>query len=130
MTLNETEQLVLAYFLVEDAPKMYVDARFFLTEDFVRMFDDRIYYKIQELPSGPTSRHKALATQIVDLMIEKGALSTKRDKFGGVMHQFVPDVYKTMIAELAAANPLVAKAGAGGKDYWEGQFAALKAKSS
>jgi hypothetical protein len=129
MNLNDTEQLVLAYFLVEDAPKMYVDARFFLTEDFVRMFDDRIYYKIQEIPSAPTSRHKNLATQLVDLLIEKGALTTKRDKFGGVMHQFVAEVYRPLIAELAAANPLVAKAGAGGADYWEGEFARLKAQA-
>jgi hypothetical protein len=124
MTLNDTEQLVLAYFLAEDASKMYVDARFFLYEDFVRMFDDRIYYKIQELPHAPGGRHKALATQLVDRMIETGALSTRKDKFGGVMHQFQPDAYRALVAELAENTPLVAEARAAGPGFWDARFAA------
>jgi hypothetical protein len=124
MNLNDNEQLVLAYFLAEDAPKMYVDARFFLYEDFVRMFDDRIFYKIQELPNGPTTRHKNLATQIVDLMIEREALTTRKDKFGGVMHQFQPDAYRALVAELTDKSPLALEGKDKGPAFWDARFAA------
>jgi hypothetical protein len=52
---------------------------------------------------------------------------TKKNDFGGSMHQFQTDKFRGVIADLQANDRVIAKAKAEGPEYWERAFAELVA---
>jgi hypothetical protein len=119
MALNDVETRLYAYFLATDAPKTTVDGRFYPREDFVRIFKDRIYFGTAAAGSFTQAACENVANTIVDALIASGALTTTRDKFSVVLHQFVPATYKQTIQDLCDADALVRAAAGQGPGYWK-----------
>ena len=66
-----------------------------------------------------------VANEFIQLLIDEQALSTTRDNFGGVLHQFQTNTYRDLIKNLQASNPLVGRAQAAGPGFWDEAFATL-----
>jgi hypothetical protein len=125
MNLTALEQTVLAYFLTVEGPKVSIDGRFYLRDNFDQIFLDRIFFSAQSLVGGREQQHSKVAGWLVDKLIESGALSTARDTLGGTSHQFIPAKYKAAIKELAESNAICQLAQQGGPQFWQETFAKL-----
>ena len=127
MTFNELESTAFAYFLVSQGPSVNVAGRWFPRMDFIHIFEDKVQIACRKFGRRVVGTGTKIANEFVDLMIEKGALTVKKDDFGGTLHQFQLDPYRALIQELTAADPIVAKAQAAGPEFWEQAFAELTA---
>lgn len=125
MNLPPLESHLFAYFLLHGAKDVQFAGRWFPRHDFIAIFGDRMGIASRQFGPKVVAAKAGIAEPLVDHLLEKGALITKTDKFGGVMHQFQNDIYRQLIAELAAADAIIAKAQAGGADFWETTFAEL-----
>lgn len=127
MNLNPLEQHIFAFFLVKEADQVNIAGRFFPRKDFISTFEDKMRISLRKFGRGVSGNAQPVAEQFVDLLLEKGALSTQTDKFGGVMHQFQAEPYRAVISDLRNADPVVAKAQASGDAFWDETFAGLVA---
>ena len=125
MNLTELEEYVLAYFLSVDALSVSVDGRYFRREDFVRVFEDRIFYATQRFGSKIAGRHSNIAAPLVDRLIESGALSTSTDQWSVAWHRFDASKYRAVAKELIQSNTLCQRSEDAGPQFWEEAFAAL-----
>ncbi len=127
MNLSKLEEAILAYYLSHGAAKLDVVGRWYpfgelvltmktLFEPDVRPFGFKVAMATQK-PS------EAFLTQ----MVGRGAFATKENEFGGSMHQFLPDVYRTELKTVQAENALIQEASAAGEGFWEAKFAELTA---
>jgi hypothetical protein len=125
MNLTELEEYVMAYFLSVDALSVSVDGRYFRREDFVRVFEDRIFYATQQFGSKIAGRYSNIAVQIVDRLIESNALSTSTDQWSVTWHRFDTDKYKAVVKALIQSNTLCQRSKDASPRFWEEAFAAL-----
>ena len=125
MNLTELEETVLAHFLSVEAARVSVDGRYYRREDFVQIFQDRIFFASQQLVGGGVEQHSNIASLLVDKLIEEKGLSTVNDKWTGVSHQFAPARYKIVINELIESNAICQRAREGGSQFWQDVFAKL-----
>ena len=63
MNLTELEECVYAYFLSGEAMIVTVDGRFYRREEFVRVFEDRLFYATQRFGGGVAGRYSNIAQQ-------------------------------------------------------------------
>jgi hypothetical protein len=66
-----------------------------------------------------------VAHAFLDLLLERGGFSTTKDSLS-TMHQFQAKPYQDCIKNLQETDPIIAKARAGGPNFWQDIFAALK----
>jgi hypothetical protein len=125
MQLNELEKYVLAYFLAGDAITVTVEGRFYGRAEFVRVFEDRIFYATQQLGAAAARRHPAIANYLVDKLIEEKALSSVNDQYTGISHQFDDGKYRTVVRALIESNSICERAQAAGQSFWEETFTRL-----
>jgi hypothetical protein len=123
--LTELEEYVLGFFLSVDALSVSVDGRYFRREDFVRVFEDRIFYVTQQFGGKIAGRHSNIAVPLVDRLIESNALSTSTDQWSVTWHRFDPSKYRAVVKELIQSNILCQRSKDAGPQFWEEAFAAL-----
>jgi hypothetical protein len=123
--LTDLEQHLLAYYASGQAKDLNIAGRFYPYGELVLILEDKVKIAARKFGLKVTSKSKGAGKGFLDYMIEKGAWSTKPNEFGGTMHQFQPDVYRTALAELNASNPIIQKAAAAGDGFWEEAFAAV-----
>lgn len=128
MSLNELEQHVYAYYVAHDAAQFTLTDRFFPHGELVLVIADKIQVATRKFGRQATSKSNIVAAALLDKLIASGAYSTKQNDFGGTMHQFQGDAYKAFLKAEQDSDPVIAKAQAGGTEFWEQAFAALVAK--
>jgi hypothetical protein len=125
MSLSDLEQHVLAYWLASDAPAFSMAPRFYPYGELTLIVNDKIQVATRKFGSKVNAATKPAANAFIDALIEKGGLSSQKGKFGGTMHQYQADTYPRVVAEMAAADPIVQQAKSGGAEFWEAKFAEL-----
>jgi hypothetical protein len=125
MNLTRLEEHVLAYFLSVEALGFSVDGRFYRREEFVQVFEDRIFFTTPGFDDLVQSRHPKVASYLVDILIEEKALSTANDQWTGVSHRFDPGRYKVVVNELIKSNIICQRAQEAGPRFWAEAFATL-----
>ena len=125
MTPAELEEYGLAYFLSVEALNVSVDGRYHRRDDFVRIFEDRIFYANQTFARKLKGRHSNIAARLVDTMIEKSAMSTSVDQWSVTMHSLDNGRYRAVVKELIESNPICQRSKDAGPRFWEEMFAAV-----
>jgi hypothetical protein len=125
MSLTELEEHVFAYFLSIEAPHISVDGRFYRRDEFVRVFEDRIFYATQRLGAGVSGRHTEIVNSLIDTLIEAQALSTSHDRLSGTYHKMDDNKYRAVIRNLIQSNALCQRAQQVGAHFWQEAFKAL-----
>ena len=125
MTLTETEQHVLAYWLAGDAAHFNMSGRFFPHGELVMILTDKIQVATRPFGRQASAAAGAAAREFLDAVIAKGGFSTTQNKFGGSMHQYQADAYPKVLVEMREAEPLVGAAAEGGEQFWASAFARL-----
>ena len=125
MSLSGLEQYILAFFVANHAADLQIANRFFPYGELVLMWEDKISVATRKFGFKVRSRSKAVATALLDAMIEKGAYSSKQNDFGGTMHSLQSEEYRAFVRELKESDPIIQKSQAGGDDFWEKAFAEL-----
>lgn len=118
------EELVFARFLAEGAPGFSMVGRFWPHGDLVLILEDKVQLACLSFGFRARAAYPKVAREFVDLLIEQGGFSTKRNDLG-VMHQFQAEPYRQCVAQLQDANPIVQAAKAAGPDYWDPAFTAV-----
>ena len=125
--LAPLQQAVLAYFLAGPANDINIAGRWYPYSEIVLIIDDKFQQAVRKF--GPKARGatKPAATWLVDRMIASGGWATKDNEFGGTMHQWQMEPFRTELKALQAADPLVREAASRGEGYWTDKFAELAA---
>jgi hypothetical protein len=127
--MTEAEEHVFAYFLATEAPNISVDGRFFRREEFVKVFEDRIFYATQRLGPNFAGRHSKIIESLMDTLIESKGLSTSHDRLSGTYHRMDDNKYRAVIRTLVQSNALCQSAEQTGPHFWEDAFKALNGAS-
>jgi hypothetical protein len=117
-TLTPTEAHVLAYYAQGAATTLDITGRFYPHGELVMIIADKMQVATRKFGRKAGAACRGAATAFVDHMIAAGAWSTKQNDFGGTMHQFQGDVYKSALKALQANDPIIAAVGEG----WEAAF--------
>lgn len=125
MSLSNLEQHVLAYFVSEYAAEFTITDRFYPHGELVLVWADKISVATRKFGRKLGARAKPVATELLDMMIEKGGYSSKTNDFGGTMHAFKPDEYQRIIREMKESDPIILKAKAAGPEFWANTFEQL-----
>jgi len=125
MSLTELEQTIYAYYVDGEASVFATAPRFYPHGELVLVLADKITVATRKFGFKVTGKAKNVAGVFLDELIAAGAYSSKTNDFGGTMHQFQGDVYKQFLKGRQDSDPIIAKAKAGGPDFWEQAFAAL-----
>ena len=125
MSLSPLEQHVLAYWSSGQAVELNIATRWYPYSEMILVLEDKIAVATRKFGFKVRGCSKAAATVFLDAMIAKGAWETKANEFGGNMHQFQLGAYTRALAEMNAADPIVAAAAAGDETFWADTFAKL-----
>ena len=125
MSLSELEQHVFAYYVANGAQDFAMVGRFFPYGELKLVIADKIQVATRKFGRKATMAANTVAAAFLDMLIERGAFSTKTNDFGGTMHQYQPKPYQDVIKDLQATDPIIQKAQAAGSDYWQESFAEL-----
>jgi hypothetical protein len=123
--MTELEEHVFAYFLSTDAANISVEGRFYRREEFVKVFEDRIFYATQRLGPKFSGRHSKIIESLMDTLIEAKGLSTSHDRLSGTYHQMDDSKYRAVIRNLIQSNAICQHAQQAGPLFWEEAFQAL-----
>ncbi len=123
--LTPLEANILAFFVGGAAQDLVIAGRFFPRTEVVNNIDDKMQMATRRFGFKVKSKTRPAAVAFVDHMIEKGAWSTKAQDFGGTMHQFQPEVFRSELQAMADADPIVQEAKAASETFWTDRFAEL-----
>lgn len=121
--LTPLESLVFAFYVHGAANDLNIAGRFYPYGELVLVIEDKIQVATRKFGLKVSSKSKAVATAFLDQMIEAQAFTSKKNDFGGTMHQFQGDVYRKILKEMQISNTLIQTVG----DAWEASFAELTA---
>lgn len=127
MSLTDLEQHVYAYYVAHDAAQFTAAPRFYPHGELVLIFADKIQVATRKFGRKATAKANTAAAALIDKLIAVGAYSTKKNDFGGSMHQFQEAVYKAFLKDEQARDPIILKAKDAGPDFWDQAFSALTA---
>ena len=125
MSLTEVEELAYAYYLAHDANQFSVTGRWYPHGELVLVIGDKVQVATRKFGRQVHSKANTVSRVWLDRLIETGAYATKQNDFGGSMHQFQPDIYKTVLQQEQDANPIIQQSKNGGPDFWAEKFSAL-----
>jgi hypothetical protein len=125
MDLSSTEQCVLAYWLTHGAQEFAMVGRFWPYGELTMLIEDKIRVAVRPFGSKAGAAAPGAARAFLDSMIAREGFSTVKNKFGGSMHQYQPDAYRSHLKALQDADPIVQKAKADGEGVWAEAFGAL-----
>jgi hypothetical protein len=123
--MNELQQHVIAYYLANSAKDFAMSGRWFPYGELELILADKVKVDVRQFGKAAQDSATAAATFYLDHMIAAGGFSSKAQKFGGTMHQYDADQFRAALDKLKAADPVLAKAAAGGADFWPTAFASL-----
>ncbi len=101
--------------------------RWFPYAELEFIFADKIQVDVRQFGKTAQNACKPVAVHYLDTMIAKGGFENQKQKFGGTMHQFAADGFRTALSDLIEANPILKAAAAGGDTFWSTTFAELSA---
>jgi hypothetical protein len=122
--LNDLESHLFAHYVAHGANELEIAGRWFPYGNLVMTIEDKVMIGARAFGTIVKMQSKAAGKAFLDYMLEKEAFITKDDKFGK-LHQFQPDVYRKVLKELQAGNPIVQKAAAEGEGFWAAAFTDL-----
>ncbi len=125
MSLTELEQHVFAYFVGGDANTLNIAPRFYPYGELILIFEDKVAVATRKFGIKVKGRAKMVAQELIDQLIASGAYSTKQNEFGGTMHQFQGEEYRSFLKQQIETNPIILKAKAASPEFWEQAFAGL-----
>ncbi|EJL23224.1 hypothetical protein [Novosphingobium sp. AP12] len=118
---------MLAYYIAGPASDLSVAPRFYPYGELQLIFDDKVSVAVRKFGMKVRKHSKEAGKAFIDLMIEKGAWSTKEGEYGGSMHQFQADRFREVIREEQKTNPIIVQANTQGPEYWDKAFGNLVA---
>lgn len=124
MTLTDLQEKALAYYLAGEAKDLNMVGRWWPKAEVIAIIADKIEQAVRRFGLTARGAAKPAGEYYAEHLIASGAYATQVGKFGGSMHQFQPDLYKTELARLRAENPIIQAAEKAGPDYWDQTFAA------
>jgi hypothetical protein len=127
MSLTELEQHVYAYYVATDAAQFQAAPRFYPYGELTLIIADKVQVATRKFGRKATAKANTAANALLDKLIAAGAYSTKQNEFGGSMHQFQLDAYKSFLKAEQESNPLIRQAQAEGEGFWQGAFERLTA---
>jgi hypothetical protein len=116
---------VLAHYTSGQAKELSIATRWYPHAELIMIIEDKIGVSSRKFGRKAVAAAKAAATEFVDGMIATGAWTTQQNDFGGTMHQFQVEAYRTALAAHNAADPVVAAASAGDDTFWADAIAQL-----
>ncbi len=119
--LTPLEAHVTAYYLSDAANTLDISGRFYPHGELVMIIADKMQVATRKFGRKAGAATRGAATAFVDHMIAAGAWTTKKNDFGGTMHQFQGEAYRAALKAMQASDPVLASV----NDDWEGAFAAL-----
>lgn len=125
MSLTELEQHVYAYYVATDAAQFQAAPRFYPYGELTLILADKIQVATRKFGRKAYSKANTAAAALLDKLIAAGAYSTKQNDFGGSMHQFQGDAYKTFLKSEQENDPILVQAKADGPEFWDQAFARL-----
>jgi len=127
MSLTELEQTLFAHYVAHGAQGLNVATRWYPYGELILIIEDKVKVGARKFGFKVTGKAKAAATAFLDLMLEQGGWTTTKNDFGGTMHQFQADAFRTALGELRDSDPIVKEATAAGESFWADRFASLTA---
>ena len=125
MALSELEQTTLAYFTAVTANDIVIAGRFYPRSEIALIIEDKVAIATRKFGPKVKATAKAAGSAFVETMIARGGWSTKQNDFGGTMHQFQPDTYKSVLKDMQANDPIIQASQGQGPEFWADKFAAL-----
>ncbi len=110
--LPPLEAHVLAYYIQGVANTLDISGRFYPHGELVLIIADKMQVATRKFGRKAGNATRGAATAFVDQMIAAGAWNTKKNDFGGTMHQFQGDVYRATLKAMQASDPIIASVGA------------------
>lgn len=86
---------------------------------------DRIRFDTRKFGAKVTSHVDTVTRAFLDLMIERGAFSTKKPAIGGTMHQFQEKEYRSVLRELQESDDIIREAADQDDAFWADRFRTL-----
>jgi hypothetical protein len=123
--LTPLEQHVLSYYAAGQGRELNIATRWYPYGELVMILEDKMGVAVRKFGRKAVAASRAAATAYLDAMIAAGAWTSKQNDFGGAMHQFQADVYRTTLTDMLAADPLATAAAAGDDTFWADAFAKL-----
>ncbi len=127
MSLSPIAAHVLAYYTSGQAKELSIATRWYPHAELIMIIDDKMAVAVRKFGRKAAKGSREAATEFVDTMIAKGAWATQKNDFGGTMHQFQADRFRTALAEMNDADPIVQAAASGGETFWADRFAEITA---
>lgn len=121
--LSDMEHQVLAYFVAEHAADFTMADRFYPYGELTMIWEDKVNIAARKFGPAVRAKAKPVATALVDLLIERGAYSTKKNDFGGTMHNFKPDVFRQVVKDIKESDPVIQRSREAGAEFWIETFA-------
>ena len=125
MNLSPLEAHLFAWFLGQGAREVGFVGRWFPRSEYVAIIGDKIGISARQFGPKAVAAKTDLAEKFVAMLIEKGIIVIKQDKFGGTMGQFQDGAYQVLLGEMIAADPVLEAAAAGGESFWAQAFGKL-----
>jgi hypothetical protein len=122
MELTDLEQHVYAYFLSEEALAVRVDGRFYRREEFVKVFEDKLFYSTRRWGPEIAARHSNIANVLVDKLIDAQGLLSTHDELSGTYHQMNDATYRQVIKDFIQSNAICQRAVKAGPQFWNEVF--------
>lgn len=125
--MTDLEAHVFAFYVADSADTLNMVGRFWPRPELGRIVEDKMQIAVRRFGPEAVAAAKVAGEAFADKLLETGAFSTQANKFGGTMHQFQPDRYVVVLAELRAADPIVQAAQDKDAAFWDGAFATAQA---
>jgi len=127
MSLSDLEQTVLAYFVAGPANDINIAGRWFPKSEVFLIIEDKFLQAVRKFGMKARTASKPAAVAFVERMLEKGGWATKQNEFGGTMHQWQMDAFRSELKAMQAADPIVQASQGQGPEFWTEKFAAVTA---
>ncbi|MCT2400828.1 hypothetical protein [Novosphingobium mangrovi (ex Huang et al. 2023)] len=125
--MTDIIRYMIAYYVAGPANDLNIATRWYPYGELNLIIEDKFSIATRKFGMKVRAQSKVAGKQFLDMMIEKGAWSTTENEFGGKMHQFQADKFRAAIKELQANDPIIARAGGEGLEFWEKAFGELVA---
>jgi hypothetical protein len=122
--MTDLEKAINAYFLAGAANDINIAGRWFPKSEVILIIDDKFQQAVRRFGPKAKGATMPVATAFVEHMIEKGGWATKHNDFGGTMHQWQMEPFRTELKALQAADPLVQASQGQGPEFWTETFSA------
>jgi hypothetical protein len=125
VSLTLLQAHVLAYYLDHSAKEFSMTGRWFPYAELDFIFADKIRVDVRQFGKAAQDAAGAVAKFYLDHMIAAGGFESKAQKFGGTMHQYLSEGFRSALAALVAGDAVLAMATASDDNFWTTSFAEL-----